>query len=216
MGTAFLSLASLVIAASASLATSVSALTMYPGAARVRVTSATGSFIQLAEISVSDGNAINWAAASNGGTAHSLNQFDAGSDASNAIYGTTGSGASGIYRSLGTVSDYLDITLGRRITLSSITLYGRTDAAAGNLFDVQVFDVLGRSLFAGSIDARYGPRTDWFDVIGVPVVPGPLPLTSGGAQIGAIPEPASWTLLVTGFGLLGASVPRRRGNTVTA
>ena len=38
-------------------------------------------------------------------------------------------------------------------------------------------------------------------------------LTSVG---GAVPEPASWAMLIAGFGVVGASMRRRRANVVTA
>lgn len=201
------------------IATPLSALTTYPGASRVRVTSAVGAPIQLAEISVTDNNGIDVALASAGATAFAPTQADALSGAGRAIDGATnGYGASGaIYRSSGAFGDYLDVTLSHRITLSAITLYGRTDAeVSGNVFGVEVFDNFGRALFAGTIDARFGPKTDWFDVVGTPVVPGPLPLAFNGMLAGAIPEPASWALFVVGFGLVGASVRRRRPSTAIA
>ena len=40
-------------------------------------------------------------------------------------------------------------------------------------------------------------------------------LTFGGAG-GAVPEPASWAMLIAGFGIVGASMRRRRANVVAA
>jgi hypothetical protein len=37
----------------------------------------------------------------------------------------------------------------------------------------------------------------------------------GGGEVG-VPEPATWAMLITGFGLVGASVRRRRGVVVSA
>lgn len=36
-----------------------------------------------------------------------------------------------------------------------------------------------------------------------------------GARIGAVPEPATWSMMIVGFGAVGASVRRRRGGTKT-
>ncbi len=36
------------------------------------------------------------------------------------------------------------------------------------------------------------------------------------ATSSAVPEPAIWATLITGFGLVGAAARRRRGNLVTA
>lgn len=203
--------------ASLLVATSASALTYYPGAARVRVTSATGSAIEIAEVTVSDSNGIDVAAAANGGVAFAPNAL-AGSGAANAIDGrTSGIATSGIYRSAGTAGDYLDITLGGRNILEAIAIFGRSDAnTAGNVFDVSVFDSFGRSLFEETVDARSGPATIWFDVLGTPVVPGPLPLEKRGQVAGTVPEPASWVLLIAGFGLIGTALRRRRTDFVVA
>ncbi|QYE36684.1 PEPxxWA-CTERM sorting domain-containing protein [Polymorphobacter megasporae] len=176
----------------------------------IRVTSATGSFIQLAEVVVADSEAIDVAAAANGGVAYALNALGS-SGAANAIDGRTGgNAASGIYQSVGTAGDYLDIYFGRRIILSSIVLFGRTDAdTAGNTFVVTVFDNFGRSLFTKMVDASAGPATIWFDVNGTAVVPGQQVIEGRGTS-GTVPEPASWALLIAGFGLIGTALRRRR------
>jgi|GEM_PF-1302518 len=38
-----------------------------------------------------------------------------------------------------------------------------------------------------------------------------LPLACGGGSTGAVPEPASWALMIAGFGLAGATLRQRRG-----
>ena len=41
-------------------------------------------------------------------------------------------------------------------------------------------------------------------------------LTGGGHTIGAVPEPASWALMLAGFGVVGAAARRRRADVVSA
>lgn len=41
-------------------------------------------------------------------------------------------------------------------------------------------------------------------------------VTDGGGMGLAVPEPASWALMIAGFGLVGASLRNRRATTVTA
>lgn len=43
-----------------------------------------------------------------------------------------------------------------------------------------------------------------------------LKLVSEGGSTGAVPEPASWAMMIAGFGLVGAAARRRRNSAVTA
>lgn len=65
----------------------------------------------------------------------------------------------------------------------------------------------GASTFADVSGAANNPRSNqWaFDILGVE-----------SATQGAVPEPASWALLIAGFGLTGAAMRRRRQTVVSA
>ena len=92
--------------------------------------------------------------------------------------------------------------------------------AAGATADFYLGD--NESNYAGSqgtalVTAIIGSRTysgSFTDVLGDPDYQvGPTPI---GTLSGAVPEPASWAMMLTGFGLLGTALRRSRRNAVTA
>ena len=91
--------------------------------------------------------------------------------------------------------------------------------AAGATADFYMGD--NESDYAGSqgtalVTAIIGSRTysgSFTDVLGDPDYQvGPTPI---GTLSGAVPEPASWAMMLTGFGLLGTALRRSRRNAVT-
>lgn len=67
------------------------------------------------------------------------------------------------------------------------------------------FDVIAPSAGLYNFTLSYG------ETAGGPAV---LAFAVNGAPVGGVPEPATWALMMTGFGLVGASVRRRNRNFV--
>ncbi len=62
--------------------------------------------------------------------------------------------------------------------------------------------------------AFYGYTGGAFDRIQI-IAPGNTALEVGTVQFGAVPEPAAWTLMLAGFGLVGGAMRSRRAARVT-
>ena len=193
-----LPLAAALAAAAASAAGAVTVI----GATTIHITNTVPNYLQVAEVVASQfGTGIDKALTTQGGTATALNSYAPGfSDPIKAIDGITGGNyySDTIYHSLGTPSDFLDITLAAPTTLSSLTLYGRTDCCSDrDLYTVSISNAAGTVLYSGNLDATgvTHSATVAFDA----------PST--------VPEPASWAMLIAGFGLVGAAARRRFGAT---
>ncbi|NJC34318.1 hypothetical protein GGR88_001792 [Sphingomonas jejuensis] len=74
--------------------------------------------------------------------------------------------------------------------------------ANGNRLDVNNFRPAFDS--TGRLDGRSSQFA--FDILGVDQASGP----------GAVPEPATWAMMIGGFGLIGTALRRRTGDTATA
>ncbi|WP_337188266.1 PEPxxWA-CTERM sorting domain-containing protein [Phenylobacterium sp.] len=74
----------------------------------------------------------------------------------------------------------------------------------GNRFDVYRYDVSG---LAGVLDSVTFTATNAFNPQGAPFIAGITASFEG--QTGAIPEPATWALMIGGFGLAGGALRRR-------
>lgn len=98
-----------------------------------------------------------------------------------------------------------------RFNLSSIGL----DVSAGTYY----FSMFGNDAFGFlTYDIAYGGVVQTVEIGGNPSDPDDI-LYSGGGTVyaiygsalnGAVPEPATWAMMITGFGLVGASMRRRR------
>lgn len=170
------------------------------GVTKIRITNALPSYLQVAELQAFNLSALNVAL---GGTAAGSSTWDVTSTPGKAIDGNTGGdfGSDTIFHSLtDSGSEFLEITLAAPASLSSLTIYGRTDCCSNrDYFQFQLFDVNGGLIDQNFIDARVGSV-------------GTYTFTSGGA----VPEPATWAMLVGGFGLVGVSIRKRRRSVVAA
>lgn len=167
------------------------------GATQVHVTSADATYLQIAELLAFDIDGDNVAFAGLGGSVAAANQYDATTQPSNAIDGLfprSYADSPGIYHSAGTPMDFLNVFFAAPANLSSLTIYGRTDCCAfRDLYDVTIRNAGNQILYSGQLDARTtGSATVTFD------------------RAAAIPEPATWALLLAGFGGAGALLRRYR------
>ena len=112
--------------------------------------------------------------------------FELGGDA-------TGDLASGFTLSnMGLNSVLLDLVPGRLFEFN--VSFDRADAGDGASFSVYLLDVAFENLLPGALQIELVP--------GAPDVP---PVTGGGAEVIAVPEPSDWMLLATGLFLLGVT-----------
>lgn len=90
----------------------------------------------------------------------------------------------------------LNVTLAAPKTLASLSIYGRTDCCSErDIYNVEIFNSSNVSIFSGRLDARNDDHvaTVTFD-----------------QPTGGVPEPASWALMIMGFGATGAMLRSRR------
>jgi hypothetical protein len=175
------------------------------GATHITVKSALSDFLQVGELLAFDFGDVNVALASNGGLATAAGQYPApeGGGAAEAIDGafpvnydyTYSPVIPGVYHSAGTgAGEYLTVAFAGAKTLSKIQIYGRGDCCATrDFYDVTIYGAGNAVLFSGQLDARTaGNASILFD-----------------APSGGVPEPASWALMIMGFGASGALLRRR-------
>jgi hypothetical protein len=87
-------------------------------------------------------------------------------------------------------------------------------ATPGTFANLQSFAATGGT-------GRFANTTGSFTGVGnVVFAPGTMPAAfttlSGSLEIGSVPEPASWAMMVGGFALVGGTLRRRRGGVMTA
>lgn len=185
-----LAFAAVTIAALATVpATAVSVV----GATRVVVTSAIPTWIQVAELQAFQfGTGTNVALASNGGVATSSSVYAGVAFPGFANDGIAPNSYPNIFHSGSPgAGEFLQIAFAAPANLTSLTIYGRSDCCTErDLFNVQIFNAVGASLYSGVLDARGVAATVNFDAP-------------------SVPEPAVWTLMIGGFGLTGAAMRRR-------
>jgi len=188
-----------IAAATAIAATSAGAVTV-TGATKIQITNAVPTWLQVAEVQAFNFSATNVALSSNGGLATGSSTYDGTTPAARANDGNTGGsyGSGEIFHSGSpSGSEFLNITFGAA-NLSSLSIFGRTDCCNDrDVYNVTVFNAAGATLYSGQLSAVGQTATVSFDAAA------------------AAPEPASWALMVMGFGLVGFAA-RRRSATVAA
>ena len=166
-------------------------------ATSVRITNAIPTWLQVAEVQALSFGAVNVAAASNGGTALGSAEYENNGFATpdKAIDGDTGGNyfSDFIYHSGTTAGDqFLTVTFAAPTTLSSLTVFGRTDCCNDrDSYKYEIFGINGVLLTSGTVSGVGGPGTVTFDAPSL------------------VPEPQSWALLIAGFGLIGTAMRRR-------
>lgn len=187
------------VAAATIAAVPASAVTV-ANATSIRVTSAAPDYLQIAEVQAFNFGAVNVAL---GASAVGSSTYDSTSTAGKAIDGNTGGNfySDTIFHSLGGgAGEFLQLSFAPT-SLSSLTIFGRSDCCSQrDIYNVEIFSGV-TLLYSGVLNADTPTHsaTVLFDAVG-----------------GAVPEPASWAMLVAGFGLVGASMRRRKSVAVSA
>ncbi len=189
------SLAGVLLAGAASAATVV-------GAHSVHVTSTNNTWIQISELLAFDFSNVNVALAANGGVATAPNQYSSGSGPAHANDGAFpyAQDYPNIYHSGGTgPGNFLDITFSGVHTLASLTIYGEGPGgccSGRDIFNIDIRNAAGKSLYFGTLDASNASHS--------------ASVSFARPTGGAVPEPASWAMMILGFGLAGSTIRSRR------
>ena len=167
------------------------------GATRVVVTNAIPTWLQVAEVeAIEFGTLDNVASQALGGVATASSVYGAGYLATNANDGNT---ASGMFHSGSPDgSQFLQIILGHTSTLTRLNLWGSTEGFNHrDLYTVTIYNGANEVLYSGNLDSR-AERLSFvtFDD----------PISAGGG----VPEPATWAMMILGFGAVGSMVRTRR------
>lgn len=168
------------------------------GATEIKITNALPDYLQVAELQAFNFAATNVALATNGGIASASSTYSGFSTPDKAIDGNTGGNyyTDTIFHSAGSSgAEFLDVMFASS-NLSSVTIFGRTDCCSQrDVYNIQIFNAAGMSIYSGRLDATAGPATVTFSPA-------------------AVPEPAGLALLGVGVGVVG-SVTRLRRKTAT-
>lgn len=182
-------------------AASQASATTVVGATSIVITNALPDYLQIAEVIANDFSSVDVALASNGATASASSVFTVAVPG-HAIDGSFPSDYPDYYGSATPdAGEFLRIDFAAPATLASLTIWGRDGCCSGrDLFNYQIFNADNQLLASGQLDARLGDRSDNdFATVQFDAPHG------GGA-----PEPAGWALMITGFGLAGGLLRRRR------
>lgn len=191
-------LALIAVAGSALLAASTPASAIVAKSITIKSAFVGGDWLQIGEIQVFS-NGVNVAAASNGATAFGSGWYDASSVPSKAIDGNLSQSYPNIYHSDGAgPTEYLEITFANAVDVGDIIIYARNDTGTErNYFRYELRNPgqYGNVMvYEGILDARTGNYRASASV--------PLSLPP-------VPEPASWALMIGGFGIVGMALRRR-------
>lgn len=171
------------------------------GATTIRITHASGNdYLQLAEAIFTD------SANTNVSPLATRSSFSVYPGPTSDYYGTQNlidgvtNNSDDLYHSAGTSSnEFVQFTFATPQDLASLTLFGRVTLATGrNIYNVVIRDANGVSLFNQTLDAREASLTN-----------SPVTVTFDRA-VGAVPEPATWAMMLLGFGAIGTSLRRRK------
>lgn len=152
-------------------------------------------YLQVAEVGAYTAGGTDVALASQGATATATSVYFGGSaDPSHAIDGDVTGNYPNIYHGQASDgSDILTVTLAAATDITKLSIFGRTDCCSYR-------DIYSFNLFNGTSNVGSGT----IDATGATHV--------GFAMIAAVPEPATWALMIGGFGLVGGAMRRRKPN----
>ncbi|MBL8773417.1 MAG: PEPxxWA-CTERM sorting domain-containing protein [Phenylobacterium sp.] len=193
-------IAGLTTACAVAVAAAATAATPVVDAVRIEISSAVPDFLQIFDVQALElGSLDNVASAAEGASASAVSS-GFGTSAGDAIDASV---FSPYYSGSGDGLEKLTIQLGRIATLSSLSIRGRTDCCrARDFWNVSIFGAGDTLLFSGQLDARQAPGS-------VASVDFPAPP-------GGVPEPATWAMMILGFGAAGAAIRTRRRQPAAA
>jgi len=160
----------------------------------IEVFSAVPTWLQESEVvATQSGTGTDVALATNGATATNFGgMWNGGDSPAFAIDGIYPASFPQIYHSSGNPADFLKITLASPATLSSVSIYGRTDCCSErDIYNVMLFNQQGELLYqVANLDAT---NASHFATINLPV-----------------PEPETYAMMMVGLGIMGAVVRRKK------
>jgi hypothetical protein len=172
------------------------------GAKSIVITNAIGTWLQVAEVDAETFSSVDVALQSNGGVATAQSVYQP----AGAPYPTPGHANDGdfsqvypdIYHSNSTdASEFLKITLLTPQTLSSLSVYGRAGCGGcdgRDVYNFTIYDGGGVYITSGQLNAANELHRDTITFE---------------RPTGSVPEPASWALMILGFGGVGYTLRRR-------
>lgn len=180
----------------------------------IKVTLAGGDQLQISELQAFDFSNLNVAGSAAGGTASTNSVHSDFHGGKSTAAANANDGALPYARNYGDdptfytgidENAFLQIAFAAPTTISKLTIYGRIDCCSHrDIYNVSVFDANGGTLYSGVLDATGADHmaSVSFDA---PVAP------PGGA---AVPEPATWAMMIFGFGAVGSVIRSRRRRAV--
>jgi len=178
------------VAAAASAAMVASAADAGTFVTSITITSAIPSYLQIAELEAFS-NGVDVASSANGATAVGSSVYSAFSTADKAIDGNTGGNyyTDTIFHSAGSgPNEYLTVTLANGgADISSLSIFGRTDCCGDrDIYKYSFLNAAGDVVGGGTLNATRGSAT------------------------AAVPEIATWGMMLAGFGMIGFAARRRQ------
>jgi PEP-CTERM motif len=175
----------------------------------LEITNALNTWLQVPEVQAFNTANVNVAASANGGTAVGAlpGTYNFASTPAGAINGVIDSFFN-FAPNPGDLTMYhpdtegganaLIITFSALSNITNISIYGRADCCSSrDLFGFRLFDAQNVVVAQGQLDAR---NSDHFASISLPA---------------AVPEPASWAMMLAGFGAIGFAMRRKRSTVTT-
>jgi PEP-CTERM motif len=179
-------------------------------AIKLEITNALGTWLQVPEVQAFNSASVNVAASANGGTAVGAvaGTWNDGSTPDGAINGVIDS----YFNYSATLADLtmyhpntegglnaLIVTFAALSDITNISIYGRADCCSyRDVYGFRLFDANDNVVAQGQLDAT---NSDHFASVDLPA---------------AVPEPASWALMLAGFGAVGYAMRRRSAKVAFA